>query len=208
MDVEVLKGEGKIMTIPKCCVKCDLICTDGSEKDCPEYQEWKKRLGRFEVIEPTEKDKEALKNKDYKLNSDNYPTFEIGEGIINDKAVQRLKWTIVEDERTAVEESIVEKIDVTYEILPNQREVNGKQNGYMVNRIANDYQYEDGILGCFDKDVGICCGIGTYSAIGLPPNARCNGELEYVKSLAEMDFRNLEKGIDNLFVDKFKRDSK
>ena len=138
-----------------------------------------------------------------KLDENKFPKEEIGEGMYNGSAVQRLKWTEVEDGRTAIEESIVEEINVTYEILPNQRTINGEQYGYMVNRIANDYQYEEGILGRFGEDVGICCGIAMYSAIGLPPDGKCNGDIKYVKHLAEMDFRNLENDIDNVFIKRF-----
>lgn len=138
------------------------------------------------------------------LDESKFPNEEIGVGMYNERAVQRLKWTIVDNERTAIEESVVKEINITYEILPNQRETNGKQDGYILNRIANDYQYADGILGLFEDSVGICCGISSYSAIGLPPNGKCNGDIEYIKYMAETDLRNLEKGIDNVFVDKFR----
>jgi len=118
-----------------------------------------------------------------------------------------LKWSKVGDKdgRAAVEEFISDEMKVQYEILPNQQRTDQAPNGFMAYRISLDYECEDGILGCFKDEVGICCGISMFSAMGLPPDGKCNGNIEYVKKIAEIDLSNLRNGQDNLFVTEFKK---
>jgi len=114
-----------------------------------------------------------------------------------------LKWIKVTDkDASIIEEATNEELQLTYEILPAQQRTDEKWNGYMVNRCSLDYKFEDGILGEYKGEVGICCGISIFCAIGLPPNTG-NGNLDYVKELAERDLNNLKNGKNYVFVDKF-----
>ena len=127
--------------------------------------------------------------------------------------IKIIKWSAIYSAppTTVVEEGVInDDIDIVYEILPNQQRVDQIQNGFMVNgfmvnRISPNYTYEEGILGDFEGEVGICCGIVMYSAMGLPSKSKCNGDIEYVKLLAEVDIRNLKEGKNNLFIDKLKK---
>lgn len=116
-----------------------------------------------------------------------------------------IKWNRVEGDRSAIEEGVTNDTNVMYEILPNQQRIDRDANGFVVYRISDTYKFEDGILGYFDGEVGVCCGLAIFSAMGLPPNGKCNGDIEYVKKLAERDFHNLMDGKDNVFVKEIKK---
>ena len=117
----------------------------------------------------------------------------------------KLEWIAVmeEEERSAIEVARVDELQLEYEILPNAQTSLQEVKDFMVNRTSLDYKYENGIIGKFENEIGVCCGISRFCANGLPPNGKCNGNMNYIKCLAEMDLKNLEKGIDNLFVHKF-----
>ena len=116
-----------------------------------------------------------------------------------------IKWGQVKGDRSAVEEGVTDDTNVMYEILPNQQRIDQDANGFMVYRISDSYKFEDGILGYFGGEVGVCCGLAMFSAMGLPPNGKCNGNIEYVKKLAERDFHNLINGNDNVFVKEMRK---
>ena len=115
-----------------------------------------------------------------------------------------MKWTKIKDgDRSAIYEAKIKELNLTYEILPNAQRIDQKADGFILNRISEDYKFEDGIIGKFKGKIGICCGISLFCAIGLPPktSAICAFDnLEELKELAELDFKNLKDGQDNVFV--------
>ena len=123
--------------------------------------------------------------------------------------MNELKWEKIEDnDGSAIENCIVCQLNILYEISPNQRLVGDTIKDYIVSRYAIEdsgiiSNWNDGILGRWENDVGICCGNAMFCAMGLPPNGQCNGDLEYVKLLAEKDLENLKNGVDNVFVRNF-----
>jgi len=121
-----------------------------------------------------------------------------------------MKWVKCKDEdRSAVEILTVneEELRLEYEILPAKQRIDQDDNiDFMANRISLDYQFSDGILGEFNGEIGVCCGIAMFSAIGLPL-CSCSGSIDKVKHFVDRDVHNLRSGKDNLFVNKLTRNN-
>ena len=116
-----------------------------------------------------------------------------------------MKWIKCEDEeRSAIEIATINEdgLNIEYEVLPAQQRTDQRGNDLMVNRTSLDYKFNDGILGELEGDIGVCCGISRFNAIGLPP-CSCKGDVDMVKRLAEVDIDNLREEKDICFVDKF-----
>jgi hypothetical protein len=64
----------------------------------------------------------------------------------------------------------------------------------------DDECVELGYLGRWNNDVGIVCGCGMMSAMGLPDMATFSSYDE-CKKVCEKDFENLKNGTDNVFIE-------
>ena len=85
-----------------------------------------------------------------------------------------------------------------YSIRLNQFDIWIESSGYVVSRVLMSVCGNDGYLGLVGGKVGVCCTLDQASGCGTVPAECVSDSIEELKQWAEVDYGNLEAGVDNV----------